>query len=451
MIDMRKWYEEHYEKLRADYFHFLSFPSISTEPENQKDVLKCAEWTKEYLRQSGFHAELIPTIGYPIVFGELENAEAGKPTVLIYGHYDVQPVDPIELWTSPPFKPTEREGKVYARGAADDKGQIFYAMAALRALHEQGVTLPVNVKFCIEGEEEHGSAGLTQALPSLKEKFKTDSVLVVDFNSYDEKTPAVSLGARGIVTFDVKLTGSKGDLHSGSLGGIAYNPNKALVQLLSKLHHEDGRVAVEGFYDGIVEPNTAEKEQFPSPHDEAYYTASFGIAAFGGEKGHSFHESNVFRPTIEINGIAGGYFGPGFKTVIPAHAIAKLSCRLVPGQDPKKISEKLEQFLRSHCKKGMQIEVVCHGGAPAFRASSDSKLASAVAKAAEHAMGVPCKKMLAGGSVPVVAELSRILKADAVGMGYGLETDQIHAPNEHFDFHRFKLGFLTVAGALQRL
>jgi acetylornithine deacetylase/succinyl-diaminopimelate desuccinylase-like protein len=371
--------------------------------------------------------------------------------VLIYGHYDVQPVDPIELWESDPFEPTEREERVFARGAADDKGQIFYAMAALRALHELGASLGVNVKFCIEGEEESGSLGLTNALPKIKDLLQADSLLVVDFNAYDENTPAISLGARGIGSFDVTMTGSTGDLHSGSLGGIAYNPNRALAELLSKLYDKDGKVAIDGFYEGVIEPSLEEKEAYPAPHSKEYYTKAFGLEAFAGEKGRSLHESNVFRPTLEINGMAGGYFGPGFKTVIPAKAIAKLSCRLVPAQDPQKIRHKIEHFLREHCVKGMHLEVTFHGGAHAFRASPHSKLAIAVSKSAEKAAGPACKKMIAGGSVPVVAELARVINADVVGMGYGLETDQIHAPNEHFDFRRFKLGFLTVAGAIQQL
>jgi acetylornithine deacetylase/succinyl-diaminopimelate desuccinylase-like protein len=377
--------------------------------------------------------------------------QPGKPTVLIYGHYDVQPVDPLELWKSEPFEPTERDGRIFARGAADDKGQIFYAMAALRALHKLGAKLPVNVKFCIEGEEESGSVGLTNALPKIKDLLKADSLLVVDFNAYDEKTPAISLGARGIVTFDITLTGSNCDLHSGSLGGIAYNPNRALAELLTKLYDKEGRVAVEGFYDDVSEPSEDEKQSYPAPHDKAYYTKTFGLHAFSGEKGRSLHESNVFRPTIEINGMAGGYFGTGFKTVIPAKAVAKISCRLVPLQDPQKIRAQVESFLRKHCTQGLHLDVTCHGGAPAFRSSPHSKLANAVSKAAETVTGIGCKQVIAGGSIPVVAELAKTINAEVVGMGYGLETDLIHAPNEHFDFRRFKLGFMTVAGAMQKL
>lgn len=451
MRDISRWYEENQAQIRADYFHFLKFRSISTEPEFKAEMIHCAQWVKEYLTQSGFTAKLIETTGHPLVFAEKKSAHPNKPTVLIYGHYDVQPVDPLELWKSDPFEPTERDGRVYARGAVDDKGQIFYAMVALRAFHDLKLPLPVNVKFCIEGEEEAGSVGLSKALPKIKDTLKADSLLVVDFSSYDETTPAIGLGARGIGSFDVTLTGSTGDLHSGSLGGIAYNPNRALVELLAKLYNPDGSVAVEGFYDDIDEPSSEEIKAFPAPHSKDYYTKSFGLHAFSGEKGRTLHEANVFRPTLEINGMAGGYFGAGFKTVIPAKAIAKLSCRLVSHQDPEKVRTKIEQFLRKHCLKGMHLDIVYHGGAPAFRGSPNSELAKAVSEAATDATGVPCKNMMAGGSVPVIAELAKAIDADVVGMGYGLETDQIHAPNEHFDFRRFKLGFFTVVGAIQRL
>ncbi|HEV7738723.1 MAG TPA: M20/M25/M40 family metallo-hydrolase [Chlamydiales bacterium] len=451
MLDITSWYEQHFAQIRADYFRFLKFRSISTEPEFNTELIECAKWVRDYLTHSGFTAKLIETTGHPLVFAEKKAAHPDKPTVLIYGHYDVQPIDPIELWESDPFEPTERDNHIFARGAADDKGQIFYAMVALRCLHELKIPLPANVKFCIEGEEECGSLGLTHALPTIKNMMKADSLLVVDFNAYDEKTPAISLGARGIGTFDVTLTGSTGDLHSGSLGGIAYNPNRALVELLSKLYDEEGKVAVDGFYDDVIEPSSEERHAYPAPHDKSYYTKAFGLEAFAGEKGRSLHEANVFRPTLEINGMAGGYFGAGFKTVIPSKAVAKLSCRLVPGQDPEKIRHQIQHFLQKHCVRGMHLEIAYHGGAPAFRGSLHSKLALAVSEAAEKATGVACKKMIAGGSVPVIAELAKAIQADAVGMGYGLETDKIHAPNEHFDFHRFKLGFITVAGAIKNL
>ncbi len=447
----KKWIEQHKNELREAYFAFLRFRSISTESEFKGEVDRCAEWVKNYLTEAGLRAEVIQTKLHPIVYAEDLKAGKNKPTVLIYGHYDVQPVDPLELWKSDPFEPTERDDKVFARGAVDDKGQIFFAMAAMKLLRDLKGGLPINIKFCIEGEEEAGSVGLSSVLPQIREKMKADYLLVVDYDSYDVQTPAINLGARGILSMDVTLTGSNGDLHSGLCGGVAYNPNRALVELLAKLYDDQGRVTVDGFYDQVVEPTPEEKQAFPHQHPKEHYTKEFGIQAFGGEKGRSVAEANVFRPVLEINGIGGGYSGAGFKTVIPAQAIAKISCRLVPGQDPKKIAKQIEDFLRRHCVKGMKLEIVHHGGAAAYRANPHSQLATAVASASEEVMGKPCRRLLSGASVPVIGELSQAVGAEVVGMGYGLPTDQIHAPNEHFDFPRLERGLLTVARALEHL
>ena len=450
MKELSAWLEKHRNQVRDDYFSFLRFRSISTEMEHKGETRACAEWVKSYLQQSSFAAELIETPIHPIVYAE-KIVDHKKPTVLIYGHYDVQPVDPLELWNSDPFTPTMRDGRVYARGAVDDKGQIFYAMAALRALHALGRKLPVNVKFCIEGEEEAASVGLGSVLPQIKDKLKCDSLLVVDFDAYDETTPAINLGARGIIALEISLIGSQGDLHSGQLGGIAYNPNRALVELLSKLYDETGAVRVEGFYDDVIEPSEEEKKGFSQKNDRPYFTREFGIHAFGGEKGRTVQEASLFRPTLEINGIGGGYFGSGFKTVIPAKAIAKISCRLVPNQDPKKIGRQLTLFLERHVPKGMKLEVKILSGEAAYRDVPTSSLARAVAAASEEVTGKACRNSLTGGSIPIVAQLKAVLGASVVGMGYGLPTDQIHAPNEHFDFRRFDLGFLTVARAIEAL
>jgi len=441
----RKWAESHRQKHQDDYFEFLRFRSISTDPAYKSDVDACARWVQKYLADSGLHTELLQTPVHPVVYAESRPHLPGKPTVLIYGHYDVQPVDPLELWTSDPFKPTIRDGKVFARGAVDDKGQIFYAMAAMRYFR----TLPINIKFCIEGEEEAASVGLSKILDG--QKFKADYLLVVDYDSYDEQTPAINLGARGILSLEAVLTGSKGDLHSGLYGGIAYNPNRALVEMLSKLYDSNGRVMVDGFYDGVTEPTAEEKKAYPERMQKADYTRQVGIEAFGGEKGRSLQEANVFRPVLEINGISGGYAGPGFKTVIPAKAVAKISCRLVPNQDPGKIARQIETFLQKHVPAGMHLHVEHHSGAPAFRSKPDSKLAEAVASASSEVMGRPCQRVLSGASVPITAPLAKAAGAEAVGMGYGLPTDQIHAPNEHFDMTRFERGLLTVIKTLERM
>jgi acetylornithine deacetylase/succinyl-diaminopimelate desuccinylase-like protein len=446
----KKWFDQNSVSIRNDYFTFLRFPSISSDPAYKKDLLACAEWLKKQL-SSFMKAEIIETKGYPIVYAEDLSAGKEAETLLIYGHYDVQPVDPLELWKSDPFKPEERDGQIYARGAVDDKGQIFYAISAVKAFKELKGKLPINLKFCIEGEEESSSIGLALSLSDLKQKFKADSLLVIDFSQFDEKKPALSLGARGMLAMEVILTGSTSDLHSGEHGGIAYNPNKALVQLLSKLWDEEGRVVVPGFYDDVLKTTEIEKKKFAFAHNQKYYKEKFGIEAFGGEKSLSLMENNLFMPTLEINGMSGGYTGKGFKTVIPKEAFCKLSVRLVPNQDPEDVAKKLTSFLKKQVTKGIKIEVNYLGGEPAFRGRADSNLARAVSKAANETTSQVCQNVLSGASIPIMAKMIRELGCEIVGMGYCLPTDNIHAPNEHFGWDRFEKGFLTVAKVLELL
>jgi len=451
LSQFKKWISQHRKQCLEDYFSFLRFKSISADPAFKKDVLSCAEWLKNYIaKTTGMKAELIKTKGYPLVFAENKEAGPKAPTLLIYGHYDVQPVDPLQLWKSDPFEPTVRDGKIFARGAVDDKGQIFFAIMAVRAWKELGLRLPINLKFCIEGEEESSSTGLSKALASLKHKMKADSLLVVDFSQFDQSSPAVSLGARGILAMEVTLTGSNSDLHSGEHGGLAYNPNKALAQLLSQLWDQNGRVQVDGFYESVKEA-AKEKKFFAFRYDKKDYSKEFGVEAFGGEKGLTLAENNVFMPTLEINGISGGYTGQGFKTVIPKEAIAKISVRLVPNQDPDKVGRLVAAFLKKRVVKGMKINVAFLGGEPAFRGKVNSSLAKAVAKASEEVTGKVCKNVLCGGSIPIMAKMIRELNCDIVGTGYCLPTDNIHAPNEHFSWDRFEKGFLTVARVLELL
>lgn len=449
MIDYKSWFETHFSQIKKDYFQFLRFKSISADPQYANEIELAANWVCSYLNQSGLEAEIVQTKGYPLVYAQTK-LDPSKPTVLFYGHYDVQPVEPLELWNSDPFEPVEKDGVVFARGAVDDKGQIFYAMVAIRSLLEMESELPVNIKFCIEGEEESSSLGLQKSLNEIKDRLRADYLIVVDHDCFDEKTPAVNLGARGMIALEIELKGSESDLHSGMYGGIAYNPNRALVELLSKLYDENGKVAIEGFYDDVDEPSDQEKKQFAS-RTKDFYKQECKILAFGGEKGKTIQEASLFRPTLEINGIGGGHFGKGFKTVIPAKAIAKISCRLVPHQNPEKIGKMIEKFLKKHCPSEISMKIEIHPGAPAYRASGDTKIAKAVASAAAEVMGRPCQFVLTGGSIPIIATLTSAIGAEVVGMGYCLDTDQIHAPNEHFGLNRFKYGFLTVVGAIKKL
>lgn len=441
---LEEWFSQRQEEIRADFFRFLQFPSISADPSYANEVRACAGWLSEFLKKKGLSGRLLETSTYPLVFGECRSRKADAQTVLFYGHYDVQPVDPLALWKSDPFQPVEVDGRIYARGACDDKGQIFYAILAIAACKELGIELPVHIKFCIEGEEESQSRGLKESLPRLQKELSADALLVIDFDS-PEKEAAISLGARGMAGVEVALTGSNTDLHSGILGGIAYNPNRALVEMLASLWDAEGRVQIPGFYDDVVEER-GDSYHFSSTEEE--FAKAFGIRAFGREKGRSLKEAVWLRPTLEINGIGGGYAGAGVKTVIPAKAFAKLTMRLVPAQDPEKIVQALSRFLEEKAPAGMGISIESFGGEKAWRGRPDSPLAKAVAQAASEVCKAPCRSVLCGASIPIVADLLEALKADVVGMGYALDTDQIHAPNEHFAMHRLKKGFLTVARAM---
>ena len=451
MHSIQRWIQKNLERIQRDYFTFLRFKTVGADPSCRSEMIACASWLKDYFAQGGFSSRLIETTGHPLVWAEHLEAGPNAHTLCIYGHYDVQPVDPLDLWLSDPFEPEVREGQVYARGALDDKGQIFFAILAALAFKEMGEKLSINLKFCIEGEEESGSEGLSDALAHLKPLLQADSLLIPDFGLPSRDQPAMTLGARGIVTMEVTLKGSHGDLHSGFYGGVAYNPNRALAYMLSKLWDESGHVQVPGFYDDVDVLSEKEKRDLSFSMTGRDYAEKFGIRAFGGEKGCSLMEANWLRPTLEINGMSGGYSGPGFKTVIPAMASAKLSCRLVLSQDPKKIGEQVGSFLTSLAPAGMDVNIRVLSAEPAFRGSGDSRLARAVEGAYTDEMQKPCQKILAGGSIPIIAKFQEMGLRDVVGMGYGLPGDQIHAPNEHFDMDRLSQGIITVALAMQRL
>lgn len=450
--DLKKYFNDFHEEIIADYFTFLKFQSISSEPQYKKELLACVDWLTDYLQKIGFHVEIWPTSGHPTIFATFEKAGPTSPTLLIYNHYDVQPVDPLELWTSPPFEPTVRNGEVYARGAQDNKGQCYYVLLALKALLAKNGTLPINIKLCIEGEEECGSAGLASILKEKKKELKADYLAVVDLGMEKATKPAINLGTRGIVTMDVEVTGTHTDLHSGSHGGIAYNPIHALVNLLASLRNDTGQIAVPGFYKDVKLLDKKDKAQLSLNFDSNKYEADFGAAPTGGEQGYSALERAWTRPTIEINGINGGYSGAGFKTVIASKATAKVSCRLVPDQDPEKIGRLVADFLESQAPKGTKVAVDIHPGhGKAIRGNIHSKAVEAFAKAYEEVFNAPCDYILAGGSIPVITELTHACGGEVIMLGLGLSSDCIHAPNEHFGLDRIEKGFLSMARAIQYL
>ena len=447
--ELRELFKENKEQIIEDFMTYLRFKSISSEPEFKDDVIACADWLEGYLKDSGLEVSRWETSGYPVFMATYE-VDPSKPTVMLYGHYDVQPVDPLELWDSPPFEPVIKDGEIYARGAQDNKGQCFYFISAVRALLKKHGTLPVNVKLIIEGEEEDGSAGMAEILEKHKSELKSDHLLIVDCGFHAPERPAVTIGVRGLVGITVKLTGSNTDLHSGSHGGLVYNPNRALVELLGKLFDDNGTVTVPGFYDNVQALTAEQKELINFEFDQEFYEQAFGAKANGGEKDRSPLESCWLRPTLEINGVGGGYAGKGFKTVIPAEAVAKLSCRLVPNQDPVRVGNLVAEFLKENCPEGIEIDVKVHEGMGAgLRAKLKSKVVLATAKAYEEVNELPCSNILEGASIPIVVDLAEAAEAEVVLMGYGLPGDQIHAPNEHFGIDRIEKGFLTIARTLQ--
>lgn len=451
LSDLKKWYTSNENKLKDDLFSFLRFKSISTDPSHKKDSLACADFLLKLLKEADLKSELIETPNYPLVYAENLSAGPNAPTVLLYGHYDVQPVDPLELWESDPFEPKLVGKTVFARGAQDNKGQIFYSLMAVKALLTLQKKLPVNLKICIEGEEESASVGFTKVLPKIKDKIKADVILVPDFDIPDMETPAVTMGMRGIVTMELVLKSSNSDLHSGQHGGIVLNPNRALVDVLSGLWDKEGKVQIPKFYEDVVELSPKEKKALWLNFDEKEYQKEWGVEAWGNEHGYSVLESNWIRPTLEVNGLGGGYFGKGFKTVIPAKATAKISCRLVPNQDPQKILTILKNYLKAKIPKGIKAEYTDFGTGKPVRTPVSSAAADSVASAYTEIFNKPCQKILTGGSVPIIGDMVHTLNAEAVMFGVGLDTDRIHAPNEHFSLDRVEKGYLVVARILQIL
>lgn len=450
--ELKQYYDDHREAIIGDYLTFLRFASVSSEPKYLEPLRACWSWLKEYLEDMQLKVEVWETPGHPVLFASYDKAGPDKPTLLVYNHYDVQPVDPLEEWHSSPFEPTIRDGQVYARGAQDNKGQCYYVIQALKALLKRDGKLPLNVKLCIEGEEEVGSSGLAALLKAKQSMLKADYLLIVDVGIPNMQTPTVSLGVRGIVTMEVTCHGSHTDLHSGLHGGLAYNPIHALVEMLSQLRDAKGAVQVPGFYDGIKPISKEELKALDMRFNATEYRQTFGIDATGGEKSLPPLERNWLRPSLEINGIWGGYTGAGFKTVIPASASAKISCRIVPDQDPQQIGKRVCDFLEKMAPPGIRFTSrVYPGVGAAVRVNPLSPVVNMLVQAFQEVFGLPCARILDGASIPITAELQRASGAQTLLVGLGLPTDQIHAPNEHFGLDRIEKGFLIISRALELL
>lgn len=433
--------EQHLEAL----FEFLRIPSISALSQHRSDVRRAAEWVAQYMERIGLRrVRLIETAGHPIVYGERID-DPGAPTVLIYGHYDVQPVDPEALWQTPPFEPVLRDGKIYARGASDDKGQVFMHLRTVEALLAERGRLPANLRMVIEGEEEIGSAHLGEYVAASAD-LHADAIVISDTSMPAPGLPAIAYGLRGITTLEFTVRGAASDVHSGLFGGAVPNPLHEIARLVASLHDDQGRVNVPGFYDD-VEPLSAEEraELNRLPLTEEAFKRLHGLKGVTGEAGYTVIERIGARPTLELNGMWGGFQGEGSKTVIPAEAHAKISCRLVPWQDPDKIAALVTKALEERVAPAFSIEVrKGHGGGP-WKCSPDEPAIQAGLRALERAFGVRPVLTRIGGSIPVVETLFKVLKAPVVLMGFALPTDQVHAPNEHFTLECFDKGTQAIA------
>jgi acetylornithine deacetylase/succinyl-diaminopimelate desuccinylase-like protein len=426
--------------------HYLAIPSISALPEHQADVRRCAEWTADEMRRIGLqNVRLVETPGFPVVYGDWLGAE-GAPTILFYGHYDVQPVDPIELWDSPPFEATVRDGEIYARGAADDKGQVFMHFKAIEAHLKQNGRLPVNIKIILEGEEEVGSANLDNFVKEHRDELKADVVVISDSPMFDRGVPSICYGLRGLAYFQIDLRGTKSDLHSGSFGGAVANPAFVLANMLAQMKDRSGRVKISGFYDDVRELREEEREQWKRlPFNEKRYAKELGAPRLFGESGYSTLERVWARPTFEVNGILSGFTGEGAKTVIPAVAMAKVSMRLVPDQDPDKIAKLFEDYVRKVAPKTVEVKVTrMHGGKP-WMTEFDNKYVQAAGRAIEKGFGQKPVFNREGGSIPVVATFQEILGLPSVLFGVGLPDENAHAPNEKLDLGNFHGGIIASA------
>lgn len=452
-MDFNKYIDSNKDRFLDELKKFLSFPSISTNQENKQDVLNCANYLKDHMSSIGLkNAALYPTNGHPIVYSEWLEAGTDKPTVLIYGHYDVQPVDPIELWTSPPFDAEIRGENIYARGSADDKGQVFVHLKAIESYLKNNVPLPINIKLIIEGEEEIGSEHLDEFVEKNTDLLKCDIIVVSDTSMFSKDIPALGYALRGLCYMQVDVTGPNRDLHSGQFGGSVENPINALANMISKMKDENGKILIDGFYDNVMPLSTEETENFKKlPFDDKEYAKSLGVEELSGEKGYSTLERIWTRPTLDCNGIWGGFTGEGAKTVLPSKASAKISMRLVPNQDPDKIAELFTKYVNKIAPRSVKVNVYgLHHGKP-WISPIESKWNKAAARALKAGFGKDPVYMREGGSIPIVFTLEKFLKAPVVLLGFGLPDENAHSPDEHFNLNNFFNGILTTAVFYQEL
>ncbi len=441
---IKNYIENNKDRFLDELFDLIRIPSISAKPENQLDMARATEYIKESLLNAGAdHAEVISTSGHPVVYGE-RIVDPAKPTVLVYGHYDVQPADPLELWDSPPFEPEVRDGKIYARGADDDKGQMFMQVKAFELMVKTG-TLPCNVKFMIEGEEEIGSPSLKQFCVDHKEKLSADVILISDTTMIAQDIASITVGLRGLSYMEVEVTGPNRDLHSGLYGGAVMNPANALAKMIASLTDENNHITIKGFYDDVQEVNEAERnEMAKAPFNLEEYKESIGVNEVVGEKGFSTRERTGIRPSLDVNGIWSGYTEEGAKTVLPSKAWAKISMRLVPNQKSKKIDRLFEEHFKSIAPEGITVNVKSLHGGEGYVSPIDSVAYKAASLACEESFGKKPIPVRSGGSIPIVSDFEEVLGIKSILLGFGLDSDAIHSPNENYPLFNFYKGIETI-------
>ncbi|KIO79047.1 peptidase dimerization domain protein [Pedobacter lusitanus] len=444
MQEIKKYVEDNKQRFLDELFELLRFPSVSADPKYKGDVLKTAAFVAEKLKEAGADkVEICETAGYPIIYGE-KIIDAALPTILVYGHYDVQPADPLELWHTPPFEPTVRDGKIYARGACDDKGQFYMHVKAFELMMKTN-TLACNVKFMIEGEEEVGSSNLGIFVNANTERLKADVVLISDTSMISMENPSIETGLRGLAYMEVEVTGPNRDLHSGVYGGAVANPITILCKMIASLHDENNHITIPAFYDKVVDLTAAEKAALNSaPFDLNDYKKDLDINAEWGEKGYSTLERTGTRPTLEVNGIWGGYIGEGAKTVLPSKANAKISMRLVPHQNSDEISAIFQKHFESIAPDFVKVKVTAHHGGEPVVTPTDSVAYRAAEKAIVTSFGKKPIPTRGGGSIPIVALFEDVLGIKSVLLGFGLDSDALHSPNEKYDIFNYYKGIETL-------
>ncbi len=438
MEDLKGYLAQNKDRYLNELKDLLSIPSVSTSAEHEGDVRRAANWVHDQFVSMGLEAHIHETERHPVVYAQWLDAGPDAPTVLVYGHYDVQPPDPLDLWETGPFEPTVRDGKIFARGATDDKGQFFAHLKAAEAHMKVRGKLPVNLKFLIEGEEEIGSPNLAPYIKAHKDQLAADVVVISDTSMFAEGVPAIVYGLRGLTYFEITVEGPDHDLHSGLYGGAVANPINSLCQIIAGLKDENGKITIPGFYDEVRELTDAEREAWKKlPFDEEGFQSSIGAEALVGEEGFTTLERRWGRPTLDCNGIIGGFTGQGAKTVLPSKATAKFSCRLVPDQEPEVITARIEAHLKASVPEGTRLTVTpMHGGQPVI-VNTDSPAVQAARQALSDAFGAEAVFIRGGGSIPVVADFSNILGVPTVLMGFGLPDDRLHSPNEKYNLTSF--------------